>query len=120
MVADSTTKPLAPAIGARFEYKDHAYRCTGWLRPADPPKPGPAWADFIDELLYDGAYQRDGVRFQWCAREEATHVAGRGVAGCLAEISRIRVTGQAQLPPDVLESERARAQALARSRRLVG
>lgn len=111
---------LAPDVGALFNYKGRNYRCKGWLRPAEPPAPGPDWADFIDEILYDAAYQREGVRFRWCHRHEATHVAGSGVAGCLAEIARIRVTGQAQLPPDVLESERARAQALARSRRLVG
>lgn len=116
----SHTPTLAPDVGAVFEYKGAKYRCKGWLRPADPPKPGPAWNDFLDEILYDAAYQREGVRFRWCHRHEATHVAGSGVAGCLAEIARIRVTGQAQLPADVLESERARATALALSRSLVG
>ncbi|UJJ60608.1 hypothetical protein [Rhodanobacter denitrificans] len=113
-------KRLAPAVGTVFTYNGAKYRCTGWLRPADPPKPGPEWDDFLDELLYDAAYQRDGVRFRWCLREEATHVSGRGIAGCLAEIARIRVIGRAELPAAVLRSEEARAVALGRARRLVG
>ncbi|MEY2260523.1 hypothetical protein AB7872_08910 [Rhodanobacter denitrificans] len=110
---------LAPDVGTLFEYDGAEYRCTGWLRPAEPPMSGQGWAKVISELLYESAYQRDGVRFQWCLREEATHVSGSGVCGCLAEITRIRVTGQVEQPADVLESERAIARALGREGRIV-
>ncbi|OJW42431.1 MAG: hypothetical protein BGO50_01480 [Rhodanobacter sp. 67-28] len=113
-------RSLAPSIGDLFEYRGGSYRCNAWLCPAEQPKPDPSWSAAIDALLFETAFQREGVRFRYCLREEATHVAGSGVCGCIAEIGRIQVTGRVDWSETVLRDAEAAAVALGRSRRIVG
>lgn len=71
-------------------------------------------------MLFETAFHRDGMRFRYCLREEATHVAGSGVCGCLAEIAYIRVTGRVDWSDETLRDAEAVAVALGHSGRIVG
>lgn len=111
---------IAPSVGAIFEYRGSTYRCNAWLRAAAPPPAAKGWSEVIDALLFEAAFERDGVRFRYCLREEATHVAGSGVCGCLADISSIRVTGRVDWPDAALKEAEATAIRLGRSGRIIG
>jgi hypothetical protein len=110
----------APEIGATFTYRGRRYRVTGWLKPM-PPKVEPAaherhfLRDLIDDLLYDAQQEvgPDRCKVVFCTREEAVYVSGAGVAGCLARISDIQVTGMVDWPPEYLAEARAYAERLA-------
>jgi hypothetical protein len=104
---------IAPDIGSLFDYNGRQYVVIGWARKfVRPPYTGEDLAErLIEELLIEeeslGLFRF--ATMQCCLREEATHVLGRGVCGCLAPISEIQVTGMAQWIPEHLEYQQNRA-----------
>lgn len=100
MLEHETPQPetvIAPDIGVRFEYNDATFMVTGWLKTVVPPPGEPGDFDaMLADLIYR-AQQEVGPRKQkmvWCQRRSATHVAGRGVSGCIAPVDLIRVIGR--------------------------
>lgn len=99
----------------------HRYRVTGWMRllpweanefekaltGALPGEHDPFWADFYSDR------QILGQRLVWCRREEATHVTGAGVSGCIAPLSKIIVTGRVPWSKEHIDQERDWALSLA-------
>lgn len=106
-------KLLAPQAGALFDYNGGKYRVKSWLREAPPrtPSQDPDSIDaLIDEILWETAHTSNGTRFQYCVREDATHVSGSGVCGCLVPINAIRVTGMVSWPAEQLEEAHRHAE----------
>ncbi|WP_155644391.1 hypothetical protein [Burkholderia territorii] len=97
---------IAPDAGATFIYRGRTYRVNSWICAAEPP---PKTDNWIDEILFDAAYEREGVRFRYCTRDMATHVSGSGVAGCIAPIAEIEVIGTVDWPVEQLEAHRMSA-----------
>ncbi len=127
----------APEAGAVFEYgldsfgKSPArYRVTGWMRQRAPKMDavdfaasgalpteygglGALWAsECVREILEEeGAKRCEPMEF--CLREFATHVSGAGIAGCIAPLSRIKVTGMVAWDEGALRQAQAHAHWLA-------
>jgi hypothetical protein len=53
------------------------------------------------------------MKMEFCLREFATHVCGSGIAGCVAPISKIRVTGMVRWSEEALAEARSHARRLA-------
>ena len=111
-----TTQPQAPDIGTVFTYHDRRYMVQSWLKVAPPPQIPDDADDLMRELFeeMDAEAEAEGtktVRMMWCSREEATHVAGRGVGGCIAPIGEITVVTDApQMPAEHLADLRDSAE----------
>jgi hypothetical protein len=111
---------LAPEIGALFHYRGNHYRVSAWLKTMPPPAE-PAWhdrnvmRDLLDDLLYTTQQEvgPDRCRVVFCPREEAVYVSGVGVAGCIARMADIEVTGMVDWSPQQLAEARASAERLA-------
>lgn len=105
---------LAPDVGALFIVPSQPpgingqsrYRLTSWLREMDPPKPGVNW---IDEILYEGQQTIQGKKLVHCTRNEASHVSGTGVCGCIVSIDKIKVVGRVPWSKELIAEERRRA-----------
>ena len=94
----SNSRMVAPDVGALVEYgldsfgrEPGKYRVESWLCRADAPhKP----AKELLGLLKTGeatSYRAQGWR--WCLRKDATHLYLYGVAGTVAPIEKVKVTG---------------------------
>ena len=59
----------------------------------------------LNNLLIQSAQKKDGKLMMWCAKEEATHVTGAGVAGCIEKLSDIEVTGRVPWTEEMIQSE---------------
>lgn len=92
----------APDVCVGFVKKDdgsaypdkHRYRVTGWYKMIDPEALKREQAKlykraYLNDILIDTAHKRDGKLIMHCTREEATHVGGAGVGGCIAAIKDI-------------------------------
>jgi len=94
----------APDVCVGFVKKDdgsaypdkNRYRVTGWYKMVDPEalkrEQAKLYKDgrsFLNDILIDASHQRDGKLIMHCTREEATHVGGAGVGGCIAAIEDI-------------------------------
>ena len=92
----------APDVCVGFVKKDdgsaypdkHRYRVTGWYKMIDPEalnrETSKLWnRPYLNDILIDTAHKRDGKLIMHCTREEATHVGGAGVGGCIAAIEDI-------------------------------
>ena len=94
----------APDVCVGFVKKDdgsaypdkHRYRVTGWYKMVDPEalkreesKLYREGRSYINDILIDTAHKRDGKLIMHCTREEATHVGGAGVGGCIAAVKDI-------------------------------
>jgi hypothetical protein len=105
----------APDVGALFNYRGRDYVVSGWLRQMAPPEPPASerspLRDLINEVLYETQQQvgPDRVRVVFCVREDAEYVTGRGVAGCIARVADINVTGSARWSADQLADARRQA-----------
>jgi len=96
---DAIKHGKAPDIAISFKKKpdvgrwpdEHSYRVTGYIKMVDPEtlKTKAHKDDWISGLLIDTAHKRDGKLLMRCTREEATHVSGTGVAGCIVAIEDI-------------------------------
>ncbi len=93
---------IPPTIGAKFEYKTRKYRVDAFLKVVERQSrdliavtkdPTSSFSDVLEELLFQGHQKINGERFVFCSRQEATHVSGSGIAGCIASIDNIKVTG---------------------------
>ena len=93
---------IAPELGVQFRYHRSIFVAKGWWKPA-PPKQIPAGADEILRELWEediAEEAEDGItRMMRCRREEATHVSGSGVCGCIAPIDEIEVLDDAPAVP---------------------
>ena len=109
----------APDIAIRFKRKpgtskfpdEHSYRVTGWYKMVDPEvlKSKSHKDDWISGLLVDTAHKRDGKLIMHCTREEATHVGGAGVGGCLVAVKDIICGGYVDWPQEIIDKDRERA-----------
>jgi hypothetical protein len=64
-------------------------------------------SQLVHEIMADEPPRRR--RLEFCLREQATHVSGSGVCGCIAPLSAIRVVGMVEWPQGVIDDHRARA-----------
>ena len=66
------------------------------------------------DICMEAACKEDGKLVVWCSREEATHVSGYGLAGCIAPLEKIKVTGSLAgwWSKELIEDHRKAAQAL--------
>jgi len=85
---------------------DRKWRVTGWLKAV--PLEALLTGDFLKDVLLETASRAEeiGMVMVWCTRQEATHVSGSGVAGCLLHISEVEVVGRVNWTEDQIESER--------------
>lgn len=104
----------APEIGALFTQPSYplqiaggsyTWRVTGYARMEVPAMPGPGW---YNELLGDvlGPETLLKPRMVCCAREDAEFVLGSGIAGTVARIDGIVVTGMVAWSDRLLEEAR--------------
>lgn len=128
---------IAPDVGTLFEYGRNgigtgpaSFRVTAWMRcppwRASPYEMAMAGAladeaggrravfasEVVADILSDEESPSPRRRLEFCPRELATHVCGSGVAGCIAPIAELRVTGMVAWSAELLADERAHAQAL--------
>jgi hypothetical protein len=127
----------APEAGALFEYGTNSfgtgpahYRVKAWMRRRAPRQdaldfatagalPGEyggtmalLMAEVVREVReHEGAGHRE--RMEFCMRDVATHVCGAGIAGCVAAISKIKVTGMVQWSDAAVAEARDYAQRIA-------
>lgn len=134
-MANSATDPLVPDVGTLFEYGvdgltggPRRFRVSAWMRVRprliDPIEMAESGA-FPDECgghlaLTLAEVERDdpqpaSAAMEFCVRSQATHVCGKGVAGCVAPIARIKITGMVDWPDSLLQQARETAMRLARS-----
>ena len=128
---------VAPDAGALFEYglnsfktEPARYRVKAWMRRraprqdaldfavagALPGEYGGSMALTVAELVREMREEESTgqeMRMEFCLREFATHVCGSGIAGCVAPISKIRVTGMVQWSAEALAEAREHAQRIA-------
>lgn len=105
---------LAPTVGTLVDYgrkslepnKPEQWRVGSWLRILPPPGPPQSEEERIaDELLAEiiaeekAEDERKGIRrpvrvkYQFCLRNEATHVGLVGICGAIAPIEECTITG---------------------------
>lgn len=122
---------MAPDVGALFEYGLNSfgtgpasYRVNSWMRVrpwsadsydmlmagAMPSEIGQnEWVvEAIHEIVSESAEHKQ-PSLVWCSRESATHVCGSGIAGVIAPISKIKVTGMVSWSKEVLDEARRSA-----------
>lgn len=113
----------APDVCVGFVKKDdgsaypdkHRYRVTGWYKMVDPEalkreQSGNSSRSWISGLLIDTAHKRDGKLIMHCTREEATHVGGAGVGGCIVAVEDIICDDHyINWPEDVIDRHRESA-----------
>ena len=103
---------LAPDVGTIFDYHGSRYRVDGWLKERNPPAPS---RDPVSQMINDILYQSQQEigpkkqKLRWCFRKDATHVAGSGVAGCVAPIEDIKVVGRVKWSEKDFDEARAQA-----------
>jgi hypothetical protein len=98
---------IAPRICATFSYRGYNYRVVGYLKPAIKPEN----LDWIGELLFEVAYECGPrkEKLQCCVCEEAMYVMGSGIAGVIAPIEDIVVTGMVNWPEERIKEAEERA-----------
>ena len=107
-----------PEIGDTFKIvnpdsvlgSEHSWRCTGYMKLVTPEtmkydEDKHGLGAMLNNLLIDSAQKKDGKIMMWCAKEEATHVTGAGVCGCMEKLSDIEVTGRVPWDDEMIQSE---------------
>ena len=89
---------IAPDVGTIFKYNNRRYRVQSWLKERSGNKQK-AWQ-------YKNC---NGKNMLWCARSEATHVSGCGIAGCCAPIFKIKIMGKVPWPKEQIDELRESA-----------
>jgi len=109
---------IAPEVGALFNYQGRGYRLTAYLKRMAPPEP-PAGErdplrDLLTQILYDTQQKcgPDNERLVFCDRLEAEYACGAGVAGCIARLTDIEVTGMVDWDEPLMQQAREHAQSL--------
>lgn len=123
-----------PPVGALFDWDGGRWRVTGWLRELPEPTFDDVDEPWIREFLLEiraetvaretaprmswnevagrwtfWAQLEPNKRWEWVARESATHVSGAGTCGCIAPVAEITVTGMVDWPDELLEDAERRA-----------
>jgi hypothetical protein len=106
----------APDIAIRFKKKpdvgrwpdEHYYRVSGWYKMVSPETLRKK-DDWINDILLDSAHKRDGKLLMRCTREDATHVSGSGVGGCIVAVEDIICEGYVNWDKETIDRERERA-----------
>lgn len=105
---------MTPEICDRILYNDRKYRVDGYVREYDPIAEMPEPQDEMDRITQDvvvkminkekeeGTYR---TRYIWCEKEDATHVTGSGVAGCLAPISEVKIIGKVEWSEEAVQHQ---------------
>lgn len=112
----------APDIAIRFKRKpgttkfsdDSSYRVSGWYKLVEPEalkaeQAGKFKRSWLNDILIDSAHKRDGKLLMHCTREDATHVAGTGIGGCIVAIEDIICDGYVNWDKETIDKERERA-----------
>lgn len=102
----------------------HSYRVTAWLKRWERPPIDPNLTEREHELL-EGlrrhldsqglgpqGYGPDNVPLVFCSRDEAEYVSGAGVAGTIARVTDITVTGRVDWESKALDAARDHAHLL--------
>lgn len=101
-----------------------SYRVDGWMCRRRP-RLGPfderttLTREIIDEMVADGrmdaprALGPDNVPLEFCRREEAEYVSGRGVAGTIQRVADVTVTGRVSWPEELIQNGRDHANRMA-------
>lgn len=97
VVAD---RVVAPDIGTLFTYRGRSYVCEGWIETYETPT---VERDWVGHLLAVTQGRKEPMRF--ASRTSATHVVGRGVAGCTAPLREVYVTGFADWTAERIEEQ---------------
>jgi hypothetical protein len=111
------SKIIAPDVGTIVEYNGASYRVDAWMRVKKPVPTVeqifetrvPSLNEVIDSILYETAYHRNGDRFEWCTRENATHLSLSGIAGALAKIEDCKITGRVNWTEEMIDELRQQA-----------
>lgn len=83
---------MLPNIGDVFEADGHRFRVTSFTKAVK---------------LKTDVYFKDSEGFchQWCSRDEATHVWGRGVCGWRVKVEDCHVVGRVSWPESHIREE---------------
>lgn len=101
MPHNPTTTAINLVAGARFKFEGRSYRLNSFLceiqeQPVEHPILASIFAEWDAE---EAASLPDGmkrIKLRYCLPEEATHVSGSGVAGCVVAIDEIQFDGMVQ------------------------
>jgi hypothetical protein len=71
--------------------RNYTYRVTSWLK-AVPRRPISNPSNVAEEIIIELFEEwhpnwKYEYKLEWCVREEATHVCGAGISGCIADLS---------------------------------
>lgn len=91
---------------AEWPTRDHSWRVTGYMKLVTPEtmkRDENSLGDMLNNVLIDSAQKKDGKIMMWCAKEEATHVTGAGVAGCMEKLSDIEITGRVSWSEEMIQ-----------------
>jgi len=103
--------------GSKYPDKNR-YRVTGWYKLVDPEalkreqeklyKPG--IGGMLNGIIIDSSHKKNGKLIMHCTREEATHVAGAGVGGCIVAVKDIIYDDHyIDWPEEIIDEHRKRA-----------
>ena len=113
MTTEILSRFKAPDIGTIFIIPErrpgvngtHRYRVDAWLKTVDIPESD----HWMDKILFEASYQREGKRFVFCTREDATHICGSGVSGCMEAIENIKIVGKVNWTKKIMADQREHA-----------
>lgn len=107
---------LAPDVGTLVEYgldsfgkSPQRWRVTSWMREARTPEKNLHQA--FAEILFDASQEIDNgnggkSRFEWCLRNEASHLSLAGISGAIAPIEHCKVIGIVAWSNECMEDAR--------------
>lgn len=118
----STTVTRAPNAGSIFRRHGHEglhaeWRLRSWYKLV--PRKWPEDAD-LREFMQSMTPPPSALVFEGCPQDEATHVSGSGVSGCLVPLSEIQVVGMVHWTTEELENAQKKAEADGELRRPLG
>jgi hypothetical protein len=113
-----------PGYYTRTHQETRSYRVNSWMRRRQPrPEPQDEQSRLVREIMdkliaEDPMYGPrcagpDNVPLEWCRREDAEYVSGVGVAGVIARLSDITLTGRVSWDEETIDGYRDFANRLA-------
>jgi len=102
-----------PEICDKITYNNSKYRVDGYLQQYDPiaemeadPDCCKITYDIVSKMIQkekeSGQYRE---RYRWCKKEDATHVTGSGICGCIAPIDEVEITGKVEWSEESIQGE---------------
>lgn len=113
-VTEAAAPVPVPDVGDLFDYDGRGFRCDGWVRIEERTVTEQQAKIFALLCVTPPKLVR-----RWALREEATHVVGSGVSGCIAAIESVTCTGRVNWEEKVIAEYRAQAVALGRSQETI-